>query len=65
MKHREAVRRGESVNPVNTEFAKMVQRAEKYVARLNYNHFLFPDKLETLPKAVFDQYMKASEKKCG
>ena len=41
----------------NTSFQKMVDRAKRYVGRLNYNHFNFPDRLENLTKALFDEIM--------
>ena len=41
----------------NTTFQKMVDRAKKYVGRLNYNHFNFPDRLENLSNSLFDEIM--------
>ena len=41
----------------NTTFQKMVNRARRYVGRLNYNHFNFPERLENLSNVLFDEIM--------
>ena len=41
----------------NTAFQKMVDRAKRYVGRLNYNHFNFPVRLENMSNALFDEIM--------
>ena len=41
----------------NHEFRKMLERAVKYVGRLNYNHFNFPVRLENMTKTMYDDIM--------
>lgn len=41
----------------NTAFQKMVDRAKRYVGRLNYNHFNFPARLENMSNVLFDEIM--------
>ena len=48
---------GDSIAFDNTAFKKMIERAKKYVARLNYNHFNFPARLENMSYELFETIM--------